>query len=48
MLPGTTRPVIISPTKPWKAWKFSRLTTVTRMRPERIGLASLRTRWAAT
>ena len=35
MFPGPIRPVIISPTNPWNAWKFSRLTTVTSMRPRR-------------
>jgi hypothetical protein len=37
-----TLPVIISPMKPWKAWKFSRPTTVTRTSPRFIGPRSRR------
>ena len=33
MLLGPLRPVIISPTNPWKVWKLSRLTTVTSTSP---------------
>ena len=37
-----TRPVIISPMKPWKAWKFSRPMTVTRTSPRLIAGRSRR------